>query len=623
MGTAYQQKKDFDNAIDCYQKAATLDPKNKDYPKVLAQAKDLKAGPMIDAAVTKQTSGDLPGAIAGYLAAAQVAPNNARLWTNLGTAYQQSDQFAQARDAYQKGYDLDNKNEVGDLYLMGPIDENYNQGARALQEYIKYLQQAPNGDYAKLAKARVAALQSNSGSVQKLTTTADAKAAQVANDAFDAGVKLQTAGKYDEAIASYQKAAGVNEKEPAYPYAIGTAYQAKGDVPHAIAFYQKAFSMSPPNAEQTKTYAKALADAKGLQAAPLMDEALKKHSAKDYTGAIDLYQKALDIDPNNARGWTNMASAYQAADNFVKAHQGYEKALSIDPKGEADNWYFLGLLDENNSQGTMAMDDYKKYLMAQPRGSYADAAQKRLNQLRMNPSSTQKMSTSAEVAKSSAGQEAYDKAVKLQTDGKFDDAIATYGQALAAQPNESSYFYGLGTAYQGRAATKGEGSEDYKKDFQQAIDNYKKAVALNPKEPTYKQTLTGAMQALAGPLVNSAIKKQTTKDEKGNYDYKGAIADYEAALRLYYDDPSTHMNLGTAYQADGNMAKAVDEYKKAIQLDPRNSDVHYFLGTAYEELKQPAAAVAEYRKYLQLAATGQYAAEVRGRLKVLAPPGRR
>jgi tetratricopeptide (TPR) repeat protein len=616
LGTAYQHQQDYNNAISSYQQAITLDPKNKDYASVLAQVKDLKAGPMIDDAVKKQTSGDLAGAIAGYQAAAQISPNNARLWTNLGTAYQQSDQFSQARDAYQKGYDLDNKNEVGDLYLMGAIDENYNQGARALQEYLKYLAQAPKGDYVSQARGRVAALQANVGNAAKLTTTADAKAAKAAGDAFDDGVKLQQAGKYDEAIASYQKAAGINEKEPAYPYAIGTAYQAKGDVPHAVAFYQKALSLAPPNANQT--YLKALTDAKGLSAAPLMDEALKKHSAKDYAGAIDLYQKALDIDPNNARGWTNMAAAYQAADNFAKAHQSYEKALSIDPKGEADNWYFLGQLDENNSQASLAIDDYKKYLLAQPRGSYADSAQKRLNSLRMNPNSVQKMSTSADQAKSAAGQEAYDKAVKLQTDNKFDDAIAAYGQAIAAQPNEPSFYYGLGTAYQGRAATKPDSSEDYKKDFQSAIDNYKKAFSLNPREATYKQTLNGAMQALAAPLVNSAIEKQTKTN-----DLKGAIADYEAALRLYYDDSGTHMNLGTAYQADNNLPKAIDEYKKAIQLDPKNADVHYFLGTADEGVKQPAAAAAEYRRYLQIAPTGQYANDVRGRLKLLAPAGRR
>ena len=62
--------------------------------------------------------------------------------------YQQSDQFKEAQTAYQKGYDLDNKNEVGNLYLMGAIQENYKQGALALSNYKKYLSLSPNGSYA-------------------------------------------------------------------------------------------------------------------------------------------------------------------------------------------------------------------------------------------------------------------------------------------------------------------------------------------------------------------------------------------------------------------------------------------------------------------------------------------
>ncbi len=223
-----------------YQKAKDLDPTNKDYPRVLAEAASLKADPMIDQAVQKQTSGDVAGAIELYKQASVYAPKTARLWTDLGTAYQQTDQFQQARDAYQKGYDLDNKNEVGDLYLMGAIDENYGQGARALSNYQKYLSQAPGGTYAGQAKARIQSLNANVGNTQKLITSADLKVTKQAQDAYDQGVKSQQANKFDEAIASYQQAIQATPNEPAYSYALGTAYQAKGDMDNALTYYKKA-----------------------------------------------------------------------------------------------------------------------------------------------------------------------------------------------------------------------------------------------------------------------------------------------------------------------------------------------------------------------------------------------
>ena len=50
----------------------------------------------------KQTSGDTASAISLYKQACLLSPQNARLWSNLGTAYQQSDQFKEAQAAYQK-----------------------------------------------------------------------------------------------------------------------------------------------------------------------------------------------------------------------------------------------------------------------------------------------------------------------------------------------------------------------------------------------------------------------------------------------------------------------------------------------------------------------------------------
>jgi tetratricopeptide (TPR) repeat protein len=606
LGTLYQQKKDMDQAVTWYQKAKDLDPTNKDYTRVLGEAFNLKADPMIDQAVQKQTSGDLAGALQLYGQASLIAPKNARLWTDMGTALQQSDKFQEALDAYQKGYDLDNKNEVGDLYLMGVLNENFGQGNQAYQNYQKYVSQAPSGQYVAQAKARIKALAQNVGATQKLATAADQKAQKAAQDAYDQGVKLQEGKQYDEAIASYQQAIQANPKESAFSYALGTAYQAKGDFDNAMTWYQKAIAQAPQNA----TFKKAFDDARDLKAAPIMDEAVKKHTGGDLTAAIELYQKGLAINPDNPHGWTNMAAAYQAADDFVKARESYQKALELDGKGEADNLYFIALLDENSNLGSKALQEYQRYLISTPRGTYSAQAQQRVSQLKANPNSTQKIVTATEQKKSGEAQGAYDNAVKLQQDNKLDDALAEYKKAIAAQPTEPSFYYSIGTCYQA------------KNDLDLAIENYRKAAEMNPKEPAYKQALKGVTQLKAQPLVDSAIKKQTTKNEKGEYDNAGAIADYDAALKID-DDASTHMNLGTAYQAVANYSRAAGEYKRALQMDAKAAvDCYYYLGTLYEATKQPSMAVEEYQKYLRAAPSGANATECRSRVKELAP-GRR
>jgi tetratricopeptide (TPR) repeat protein len=189
--------------------------------------------------------------------------------------------------------------------------------------------------------------------------------------------------------------------------------------------------------------------------------------------------------------------------------------------------------------------------------------------------------------------------------------LAQYKSAIAAQPNEASFYYAMGTCYQA------------KNDLDLAIENYKKAIGLDAKEATYKQTLKQATQLKAQPLVDSAIKKQTTKDAKGNFDLAGAIADYEAALRID-DDASTHMNLGTAYQGIENYSRAANEYRRALQMDPKATvDCHYYLGTIYEATKQPTLAIDEYQKYLRVQPNGPNAPDARSRLKELTASGHR
>jgi tetratricopeptide (TPR) repeat protein len=608
MGTLFQARSadtnnssDLDLAMKWYQTALDQDPKNKQFKDALATAIQLKAGPIVDQAIKKQTAGDLAGAIELYQQALQVLPNDAGTWTNLASALQASDDFQGARDAFQKAIGIDPKGQIANWYYIAAIDETFGKAPQAIADYQKYLAGAPTGQFAGPAKDRVKVLTANPNATVKIATSSEVKVAKEASDAFDQAVKLQTAQKYDEAIAMYQKAIQAVPSEPAYVYAQATAYQGKGDFDSAIQGYTKASAMDPKN----KQYKDLLAAAYELKAAPIMDEAIKKHGAGDLPGAIELYLKALAITPKNAHGWTNLAGAYQASEDFQRARDTYQKAFDLDPKGEADNTYFIAALDENFNQGAKALQEYQRYVSAAPRGSYVGLAQARIKALIANPNAVQKIVTMAEQKTAAAAGEAYNNAVKFQQENKLDEAIAEYDKAIAANPSEASYYYSKGTALQA------------KNDLDGAMAMYQKAANLNPKEKAYPQLIAQIKQAKAGPLLESAYQKQTTKDANGNYDLPGAIADYVAALRLS-DDANTHFSLGTAYQANKEPQKALSEYNKALQMDPKLVNNHYWMATVYEELKQLPLAIASYKKYLLAAPKGEYAAEAQSRIKILA-----
>ena len=67
--------------------------------------------------------------------------------------------------------------------------------------------------------------------------------------AFDEGVALSRAGKYDESIESFNKALAVNDKCQDCLYNIGYAYAQKKDFDKAEENYKKAILVKPDYAE--------------------------------------------------------------------------------------------------------------------------------------------------------------------------------------------------------------------------------------------------------------------------------------------------------------------------------------------------------------------------------------
>lgn len=599
IGAIYQQKNDLVNAAKFYQKAIELNPNNADFKKYLQLVLAGQAGPLVDEAAKKYSAGDFPGAATLYKQALQTIPNDPSVHTDLASCLQAMDDFSGAQSEYETAFKLDPKSQAEDLYFIAALKEHFNRGADALNNYREYLAKNPNGKFKSYAQDRVNVLAKNPGNVQHLQTTAERANAAAVQGEFDDAVKLQGAGKYDEADAKYADLIQKSPNEAAYWYARGTNYQAKADMDNAIANYQKAAQLDPTNAD----YKKVLTTAQGAVAGTIVQQAGDKFTNKDFAGAIDLYKQALPKAPKESQAniWTNIGIAYQYSDQFAQARDAYQKGFDLDNKGEVDNLYFMGPLDETLGKGAAAFEDYKKYLTYAPKGKYAKEANDRYQILYYDKTKLQKMQTQAQAQMAQAASDAFNDAVKLQTDNKLDEALAKYEEALKVSPNADNVWYSEGTCYQA------------KNDLDNAIKCYEKAASINPKEPSYKKVLKDARGAKAAPLVQDAINKQTAKE---GANLPGAIASYEAALKID-DDAGTWMNLGTAYQANNMVPKAVDCYLRALQLDPKQTDADYYLGTAYEGMNKKPQAAEAYRKYLQAQPNGQYAASAKDRLKIL------
>ncbi len=61
--------------------------------------------------------------------------------------------------------------------------------------------------------------------------------------------------------------------------------------------------------------------------------------AENYERAIDLLQKVVAVEPENADAWNFIGFSHRKLDNLDRALSAYNKALAIDPKHRGANEY--------------------------------------------------------------------------------------------------------------------------------------------------------------------------------------------------------------------------------------------------------------------------------------------
>ncbi|HEY9868500.1 MAG TPA: tetratricopeptide repeat protein [Candidatus Obscuribacterales bacterium] len=139
---------------------------------------------------------------------------------------------------------------------------------------------------------------------------------------------------------------------------------------------------------------------------------------------------------------------------------------------------------------------------------------------------------------------AYDRAVRLQMQGRLREALCAYNKALKLAPNSDAIWYGLGTCL------------EMQLDYKGAQEAYVKAVALNPENTEPK----GSLKALE--LFNRGVSlQQHGRLQDAAMKYKQALSVKPQAAHLWYA-------LGTVCEAMHESWLPVEYYERAANLNP-------------------------------------------------------
>jgi tetratricopeptide (TPR) repeat protein len=162
----------------------------------------------------------------------------------------------------------------------------------------------------------------------------------------------------------------------------------------------------------------------------------------------------------------------------------------------------------------------------------------------------------------------YNLANSLDEQGKVEEAIVHYREAIAINPYHDSAHCNLGASL----ATQGKTEE--------AITHYLVAIKINP------------LQYAAHSNLGIALAAQGKNKE--------AIAHYLAAIKINPDYADAHYNLANLLLKQGQIDQAISHYLEAVKLNPDHDNAHYNLADVLVKQGNIDQAIEHFRKAVRI-----------------------
>jgi protein O-mannosyl-transferase len=158
--------------------------------------------------------------------------------------------------------------------------------------------------------------------------------------------------------------------------------------------------------------------------------------------------------------------------------------------------------------------------------------------------------------------------IVLGMQGRTDEAINQFQEAIRLAPDYTEAHYSLGIAFERKGQTD------------EAIHQFQETIRLKPDYAEAHFSL-GTGLAMKGRL-DDAIKQ------------------FQEAIRLNPDYAEAHYNLGTVFGMKSQTDEAIREFQEVIRLKPDSAEAHYDLGIALGRRGKIDGAISQFQEALRL-----------------------
>jgi tetratricopeptide (TPR) repeat protein len=157
----------------------------------------------------------------------------------------------------------------------------------------------------------------------------------------------------------------------------------------------------------------------------------------------------------------------------------------------------------------------------------------------------------------------YNLGIVLSGQGKGQEALSHFAEALRINPNFAEAHYNLGIVLSGQGKS------------QEALSHFAEALRINPNFAEAHNNL-------------GIILAQEGKGQE-------ALSHFAEALRINPNFAGAHNNLGIVLAQQGNTREAITHFTQALRINPDFTEAHFSLGLAYSMVGNRNSALEEYR----------------------------